>query len=148
MLQTLAILDEDYCKEHAETKPGKYVSVTVTDTGKGMDKETVKRIFEPFFTTKELGRGTGLGLAVVYGIVQQHGGHIWCYSEPSRGTVFKIYFPVFESGEGSIEELAESIPLGGTETILVVDDEDEVRSLAQTVAGQGWLYPVNRRGME
>ena len=126
-----AILDEDYSKNHVETKPGRYVLLTVADTGRGMDKETVKRIFEPFFTTKELGRGTGLGLAVVYGIVQQHGGHIWCYSEPSGGTVFKIYFPVFESGEGSTEELAESPPLGGTETILVVDDEDEVRSLAQ-----------------
>ncbi|MGA8832063.1 MAG: ATP-binding protein [Desulfomonilaceae bacterium] len=126
------ILDEDYCKEHAETKPGKYVSVTVSDTGKGMDKGTVKRIFEPFFTTKELGRGTGLGLAVVYGIVQQHGGHIWCYSEPSRGTVFKIYFPAFMSEEKTEEKSIEPLSFGGTETILLVDDEESVRSLAQT----------------
>jgi signal transduction histidine kinase len=144
-----AILDEDYCKEHAETKPGKYVSLTVTDTGKGMDKETVKRIFEPFFTTKELGGGTGLGLAVVYGIVQQHGGHIWCYSEPSRGTVFKIYFPAFMSEEKTEEKSIEPLSFGGTETILLVDDEESVRSLAQTTLTRtGYTVLTARNGEE
>jgi CheY-like chemotaxis protein len=144
-----AILDEDYCKEHAETKPGKYVSLTVTDTGKGMDKETIKRIFEPFFTTKDLGRGTGLGLAVVYGIVQQHGGHIWCYSEPSRGTVFKIYFPSLVSREEPEQKMAELIPHGGTETILLVDDEESVRTLARTtLAKAGYTLLTAGNGEE
>ncbi|MHB8203039.1 MAG: hybrid sensor histidine kinase/response regulator [Desulfomonilaceae bacterium] len=144
-----AILDEDYCKEHTETKPGEFVLLTVTDTGQGMDKETVKRIFEPFFTTKDLGRGTGLGLAVVYGIVQQHGGHIWCYSEPSRGTVFKIYFPALVSREEPEQKMAELIPHGGTETILLVDDEESVRFLARTtLAKAGYTLLTAGNGEE
>ena len=89
-------LDEEYCRFEPNTKPGRYALVTVSDTGSGMNKETASRIFEPFFTTKEAGKGTGLGLSVVYGIVQQHGGKIFCHSEPSVGTTFRIYFPAIE----------------------------------------------------
>jgi len=120
------ILDEEYCKAHLGAKPGEYVLLSISDTGQGMDKETVNHIFEPFFTTKEVGRGTGLGLAMVYGIVKSHGAYIMCDSEPGMGTTFKIYFPVVL--EESIMQRPErvknpGIP-GGRETILLVDDEE------------------------
>ena len=89
-------LDEEYCRSRPGAKPGRYVLIEVSDTGTGMDKETVSHIFEPFFTTKEAGKGTGLGLAVVYGIVEQHNGWIICDSAPSVGTTFRIYFPAIE----------------------------------------------------
>ncbi|MGC8657641.1 MAG: PAS domain S-box protein [Desulfomonilaceae bacterium] len=126
------VLDANYCRTHSDVRPGKYVVLTVKDTGQGMNQETAKRIFEPFFTTKELGKGTGLGLAVVYGIVQQHGGYIWCYSEPDKGAVFKVYFPAFEPKESLAEQWVESPLSGGRETILVVDDDQEVRSIIET----------------
>jgi len=90
------LLDEEFCRFYPDLKPGRYLLLSVTDTGKGMDQETVKHIFEPFFTTKEPGKGTGLGLSVVYGIVEKHGGKIICYSDPSIGTTFRIYFPAIE----------------------------------------------------
>ncbi len=122
-------LDGKYAEKHANVKPGSYVILTVTDTGKGIPKAIRKKIFEPFFTTKKLGKGTGLGLFTVFGIVKQHKGHIQVYSEPDQGTTFKIYLPVTE---GPIDEIVSSrkrtMP-GGTETILVVDDDPSVRRL-------------------
>jgi len=127
------ILDEGYCKVHTGAVPGEYVLLAISDTGHGMDKEIVEHIFEPFFTTKEIGKGTGLGLAMVYGIVKSHNGYIVCYSEPDFGTVFKIYFPVLE--EANVEQPVESEKVaeirGGHETILLVDDEESLLALGQ-----------------
>jgi PAS domain S-box-containing protein len=122
-------LDESYVPTHLGVKPGEYVMIAVSDTGHGMDGETKRRMFEPFFTTKPQGKGTGLGLATVYGAVKQTGGDIWVYSEPGQGTTFKLYFPRVSSEAGS-ETGAEAQPsTGGTETILLVEDEDSVRNL-------------------
>ncbi|MBF0528403.1 MAG: response regulator [Deltaproteobacteria bacterium] len=124
-------LDQEYARNHLDTKAGNYVLLTISDTGCGMDKETVARVFEPFFTTKEIGRGTGLGLASVYGIVKNHGGNIICYSEPNQGTTFKIYLPAIEQLDESAEKIAVVAPFkGGPETILLVDDETQLRDFA------------------
>jgi|GEM_PF-621058 len=117
------ILDEEFCRPYPNPKPGKYVLMTVSDTGVGMSKETASRIFEPFFTTKGPDKGTGLGLAVVYGIVEQHGGMITCDSEPSVGTTFRVYFPSIEAvPQEQYSEKKEPLT-GRGETILLVDDE-------------------------
>ena len=126
-------LDEECCRLNVEAKPGDYVLLSVSDTGHGMDKDTLQHIFEPFYTTKELGRGTGLGLAMVYGIVKQHGGHIDCYSVVGKGTTFKIYFPAIPSVDVTDVEESVIVPAFGTETVLMVDDEDHVRGLGERI---------------
>jgi PAS domain S-box-containing protein len=120
-------LDRSYQETHPSIPPGNYVMLSVSDTGCGMDAQTRARIFEPFFTTKEPGKGTGLGLSTVYGIVAKNGGYIWVYSEPGHGTTFKLYFPrVVDSAEPSIQEANAEI-LAGSETILLVEDDEGVR---------------------
>jgi len=122
-------LNEDYCKIHIGSRPGYYVMLGISDDGSGMEKETLQHIFEPFFTTKETGQGTGLGLATVYGIVKQNDGFINPYSEPGRGTTFKIYIPrSMEEGE-VLEDIQEPLPVSGTGTVLLVEDDDMVRQI-------------------
>lgn len=117
-------IDSNYCSHHVPITPGSYVLLAVSDTGCGMDKETVNRIFEPFFTTKEPGKGTGLGLSTVYGIVKQSGGYIYVYSEPGKGTSFKIYFPTVDEKSESVRKKSISCKsLQGNETILLVEDD-------------------------
>ena len=123
-------IDENYAKLHPESKPGEYIFFAVSDNGIGMDKETVNKIFEPFFTTKDKHKGTGLGLAVVYGIVKQNGGFISVYSELKKGTTIKIYWPAIkEEKNNELIEIEDSLRYGN-ETILVVEDEKEVREVA------------------
>jgi CheY-like chemotaxis protein len=142
-------LDDEYCGIHSEAKPGNYVLLAVSDTGHGMDRATIDHIFEPFYTTKELGRGTGLGLAMVYGIVKQHGGYITCYSEVERGATFNVYFPALE---GQVEPDMERTPVRpsfGTETVLLVDDEDLVRDLgARILSKAGYQVLTATNGKE
>ena len=127
-------LDEDYASHHFDVEPGPYVLLAVSDTGVGMEAETMRHIFEPFFTTKEEGKGTGLGLATVFGIVKQSGGDIHVYSEPSRGTTFKIYLSRTQAPVDRIEPVVVSTkPPRGSETILLVEDEELVRSLERKV---------------
>jgi len=124
-----AVFDEPYAMEHFDVAPGAYAMVAVSDTGAGMDHETRAHVFEPFFTTKELGQGTGLGLATIYGIVKQANGHIWLYSEPGAGTTFKIYFPLVEQPEQLEPQVSSSRGDVGSGRALVVEDEDMVRGL-------------------
>lgn len=130
-------LTDEYLKTHLGARSGKYVLLSVSDNGVGMEPSVADRIFEPFFTTKTNGEGTGLGLAIVHGIVAQHGGYINCYSEPGMGTSFKIYFPV--STTEQLWQLTETreMPAFGTETILLVDDDDRIRVLAQQMIEVG-----------
>jgi two-component system cell cycle sensor histidine kinase/response regulator CckA len=129
------VLDDDYCATHVGVRPGRYARLSVSDTGIGMSQDLQARIFEPFFTTKEAGKGTGLGLATVYGIVKQSGGNIWVYSEQGLGATFKVYLPV---------DTAEGVPPGqsapargqwskGTETVLLVEDAPMIRRLAREI---------------
>jgi two-component system cell cycle sensor histidine kinase/response regulator CckA len=128
------VLDDQYAQDHTEVEPGDYVVLAMTDNGSGMDEATRKRLFEPFFTTKEIGKGTGLGLATVYGIITQSKGYIWVYSEPGEGTAFKIYFPCTTNLENITNVTAEVEEIRGNgQTILVVEDEASLRKLCAAV---------------
>ncbi|MBF0550079.1 MAG: response regulator [Deltaproteobacteria bacterium] len=128
-------ITERYGKTHLDVNPGDYVTISVIDTGHGMTKDIQAHIFEPFFTTKESGRGTGLGLAMVYGIVKKHGGHVMCYSEPGHGTTFNIFLPAIPQTAPAVSEEKIQRPIyeSGTETILLVDDEDFIRNVGRQV---------------
>lgn len=132
MIETARVdIDEAYASTHLNVQTGPYVVLAISDTGCGIDGETQKHIFEPFFTTKEQGKGTGLGLSTVYGIVKQSGGHILLYSEPARGTVFKVYLPLAAETQGgpTAAPVRAALPRG-SETILIVEDEPQIRNLA------------------
>jgi PAS domain S-box-containing protein len=140
--------DEPYAVEHFDVTAGPYVLLAVTDTGIGMDHETRQHIFEPFFTTKQLGKGTGLGLATIYGIVRQAGGHIWLYSEPGRGSSFKLYFPRVDAPADAAPHLAVSTAIEGG-MVMVVEDEPAVRNMvAQLLERAGYEVIAVADGLE
>ena len=126
-------LDDSSLNAYGLEKAGLYALITVTDNGIGMDVNTREKIFEPFFTTKEVGKGTGLGLSIVYGIIKQHNGEISVYSELGQGTTFKIYLPITGSSVKDIKTVGTTAPQGGTETILVTEDSESVRTLTREV---------------
>jgi CheY-like chemotaxis protein len=144
------VLGETDPGRHDPVQPGSYVLLEVTDTGSGMDEATMSRLFEPFFTTKEVGKGTGLGLATVYGIVKQSGGYIWAYSDVGLGTTFKVYLPSVEMpAEFAEKDAALFYPSTGEETVLVVEDERMVRELVREIlAQQGYNVLEAHRGTE
>jgi PAS domain S-box-containing protein len=128
-----AVFEEAYAMEHFEVSPGSYVMISVSDTGEGMDRATREHIFEPFFTTKDRGRGTGLGLATIYGIVSQSGGHIWVYSEPGHGSTFKLYFPMVDEAPTPPVRRPIKVPTRSTGRILLVEDEPAVRDMTRRI---------------
>lgn len=151
VLETSSVeLDETYVSRHVGSSPGSYVCLAVSDTGVGMDAETISRIFEPFFTTKEKGRGTGLGLSTVYGIVKQAGGYIMPYSEPGQGSTFKLYFPRVEEPTRSQTKSPAPEPLArGTETVLLVEDEGALRDLVRSILQEaGYTVRDAHKGQE
>lgn len=146
----LVELDDEYAGKHPSVEAGEFVMLAISDTGCGMDNETREHIFEPFFTTKGES-GTGLGLATVYGIVKQHGGNIWVYSEPEKGTAFKVYLPVSENEpiEGEKKGRALTTDLKGSETILLVEDDEDVRYLANAILSRhGYTVLVAKNGVD
>jgi PAS domain S-box-containing protein len=139
-------IDEEYAQRHIAVQPGEYVLLSVSDTGCGMDARTEERVFEPFFTTKEQGKGTGLGLSTVYGIVKQSGGNIWVYSEVGYGTTFKIYLPRFDKAvETVVEKRTERVSSVGSETVLLVEDEEVVRNMASEVLRESGYQVLEAR---
>jgi two-component system, cell cycle sensor histidine kinase and response regulator CckA len=143
-------LDETYGRKHVGATPGRYVMLAVSDTGVGMDEKTLTHIFEPFFTTKEVGKGTGLGLSSVYGILQQSGGYVWVYSEPGRGTTFKVYLPrVSEPEKAGPQPAVTDSANCGSETILLVEDDPLVRELTQEILeGRGYRVLAPKKPLE
>jgi hypothetical protein len=143
------VLDEAFASEHAGVKAGPHVMLAVSDTGIGMDKATQQRIFEPFYTTKPAGKGTGLGLSTVFGIVQQSGGTVWVYSEPGRGATFKVYLPQVAAAVDVIRPSLAPRTLRGSETILLVEDEDQIRMVARGILSRsGYEVMEARNGPE
>jgi len=143
-------LDAAYAASHVGAEPGNYVELSISDTGHGMERETLDRLFEPFFTTKSAGKGTGLGLAICYGIIRQAGGHIWAYSEPGRGTTMKIQIPVVTTAESPVPVPEETRPVPrGQETILLVEDEQQIREVVSRVLTRsGYRVVVASNGRE
>ncbi|MBI5576791.1 MAG: DUF3365 domain-containing protein [Deltaproteobacteria bacterium] len=142
-------VDEPYIDRHPYAKAGRYASLEISDTGTGMDEKTRERVFEPFFTTKAPDKGTGLGLAMVYGIVKQHEGFIHLYSEPGKGTTFKVYFPAVQAAPDAIKEKSAEPLRGGSETILLAEDEDTIRTLAERILREyGYTVLTARNGEE
>ncbi len=144
-------IDEEYARRRTGVKPGEYVMLAVSDTGRGMSPEVQSRIFEPFFTTKEKGKGTGLGLSTVYGIVKQTGGNVWVYTEEGMGSAFKVYFPAVPDAEKSVgkAEKREMRSPRGTETLLLAEDDEVVRTIIRTVLGSnGYRVMEARDGRE
>ena len=142
-------VDADFIALHPELTVGKYVRLSVSDTGCGMDRDTISHIFEPFFTTKDVGEGTGLGLAVVHGIMKSHDGAISVYSQPNEGTTFHLYFPMHEIAAATPEFEAEPIPRGQNERILFVDDEENLASLGKTILERlGYTVTVKTNAKE
>jgi len=140
-------LDEGYAVRHPPTVPGSYVLLTMTDTGHGIDAQTQAHIFEPFFTTKEIGKGTGLGLATVYGVIKQSGGYIWVYSEPGLGSTFKIYLPrVAEAAQRNQPAHFADGALRGSKTILVVEDEEPLRTLTRMLLEESGYTVLEANG--
>lgn len=129
----LVRLDDEFIRTHGYGEKGEYALISVSDTGVGMDRKTKDKIFEPFFTTKELGKGTGLGLAIVYGIIKQHNGYINCYSEPGKGTTFRIYMPLISPEFEKMEPTTIPELKGGSETVLVAEDDAIIRKLTRNV---------------
>jgi two-component system cell cycle sensor histidine kinase/response regulator CckA len=143
------VLDEEYALSHLATNAGPHVMLAVSDTGSGMDRETQARIFEPFFTTKEPGKGTGLGLSTVFGIVQQSGGNIWVYSELGKGTTFKVYLPRVDAELDRPTPLVAKAKLRGAETILLVEDDEQVRTIVLSILRrQGYQVLAAQRADE
>jgi PAS domain S-box-containing protein len=134
-------LDWEYVRTHEGVAPGPYVMMAVSDSGSGMDAETIQKIFDPFFTTKEQGKGTGLGLATVYGIIKQHGGHIDVQSEPGKGSTFRVYFPLKDHPHETDTVSVDSTPARGAETVLVVEDQKQVLDIACGILTR-WGYNV------
>jgi len=143
-------LEEEYVRQNPYMMTGRYALLTVSDTGIGMDEKTRERVFDPFFTTKGPDKGTGLGLAMVYGIVKQHGGFVHLYSEPGKGTAFKVYFPAVEVQPDAVPTIrVEEILRGGVETILFAEDEEAIRALVErTLRELGYTVLVARNGEE
>jgi two-component system, cell cycle sensor histidine kinase and response regulator CckA len=142
-------IDPQYCRQHADARPGRYSRLLVSDSGEGMSPATMERIFEPFFTTKEVGKGTGLGLATVMGIVKQHGGFLEVYSEIGKGTVFNVYLPVSEGDAEPLRHADDALVRGGSETILVAEDHEGMREMAQEILeAQGYQLLLARDGEE